>query len=90
MASLYIKDSETAALASEIAGKLGKTKTEIVRELLRAKKAELEVLEPKANLVEWMEEYHRTHPRLEPTGLKADKAFFDWLSGEEDVDDPFH
>jgi antitoxin VapB len=89
MASLFIKDSETAALAAELAAKLGKTKTEVVRDLLRKRKAELAAAEPKRDFVQWIEEYRRKNPLPPPTGLKADKAFFDWLSGEEDVDDPF-
>jgi antitoxin VapB len=89
MASLYIKDSETAALAAELAARLGTTKTDVVRDLLRRRKAELGDAPPKQDFVQWLEQYHRDHPLPEPTGLKADKASFDWLSGEEDVDDPF-
>lgn len=89
MASLFIKDSETAALATELAAKLGKTKTEVVRDLLRERKAELAAKEPRQDFVAWVAEYRRKHPLPAPTGLKADKAFYDWLSGEEDVDDPF-
>ena len=36
-----------------------------------------------------MNQYRRDHPLPPPTGLKVDKAFFDWLSGEEGVDDSF-
>lgn len=89
MASLFIKDSETAALATELAAKLGKTRTEVVRDLLRERKAALIAQEPRPDFVTWVSEYRRKHPLPPPTGLKADKAFFDWLSGEEDVDDPF-
>ena len=39
MASLYIKDNETAELATELATRLGVTKTEVVRDLLRRQKA---------------------------------------------------
>jgi len=38
---------------------------------------------------QWIVKFWRDHPLPPPTGLKADKAFFDWLSGEEDVHDPF-
>jgi antitoxin VapB len=89
MASLFIKDSETAALATELAARLGKTKTEVVRDLLRRSKAELGEAEPKPDFVEWLARYRRDHPLPKPTGKKADKAFFDSLSGEEDVVDPF-
>lgn len=83
MASLFIKDSETAALATEIATRLGTTKTEVVRDLLRRKKAELGNEEPKPDFLEWMRQYRRDHPLPPPTGLKADKAFFDEMWGEE-------
>jgi antitoxin VapB len=83
MASLFIKDSETAALAAEIAARLGTTKTELVRDLLRRKKAELGDVAPKPDFVEWIKQYRRDHPLPPPTGLKADKAFFDALWGEE-------
>jgi antitoxin VapB len=89
MASLFIKDSETAALANELAARLGTTKTEIVRDLLRRRKAELAQTEPRPDFVEWLVQYRRDHPLPPPTGQKADKAFYDWLSGEEDVVDPF-
>ncbi|MEG3151140.1 type II toxin-antitoxin system VapB family antitoxin [Sphingomonas sp. ZT3P38] len=89
MASLFIKDSETAALATELAARLGTTKTEIVRDLLRRRKAELGEAQPRPDFVEWLAQYRRDHPMPKPTRLKADKAFHDWLSGEEDVVDPF-
>jgi antitoxin VapB len=87
MASLYIKDPETAALAAEIAKRLGTTKTEAVRTALREKKASFAPEHDKPDLVAWLQEYRREHPLPPATGLKADKAFYDWLSGEEDVDD---
>ncbi|SOB80622.1 antitoxin VapB [Sphingomonas guangdongensis] len=89
MGSLYIKDEETAALAAEVARRLGTTKTEAVRTALREKKASFasEKPGPAPDIIAWLRERRRTHPLPPPTGLKADKAFFDWLSGEEDVPD---
>ncbi len=81
MASLYIKDRETAELAAELARRLGQTKTQVVRDALERRKAELPP-PPRVNFLEWLEEYHRTHPLPPPTGLKADKAFFDEMWGE--------
>lgn len=89
MASLFIKDSETAALATELAAKLGKTKTEVVRDLLRKRKAELTKPESTRDIIAKLDAWRAANPLPPPTGLKADKAFFDWLSGEEDVHDPF-
>ncbi|MDH7972006.1 type II toxin-antitoxin system VapB family antitoxin [Sphingomonas sp. AR_OL41] len=82
MASLFIKDSETAALATELAAKLGKTKTEVVRDLLRERKAELAKLEPQDDIIAKLNAWRAANPLPPPTGLKADKAFFDELWGE--------
>ncbi|RXD05297.1 transcription factor [Sphingomonas sp. UV9] len=84
MASLYIKDSETAELASELASRLGVTKTEIVRDLLRRRKAELEPESPVASLRERMRQWRAAHPLGQPTGFVADKAFYDSLNDEDD------
>ncbi len=83
MASLYIKDEETAALAAELAKRLGTTKTDVVRSALREKKASFAAAQEKPDLVEWLRERRRTHPLPPPTGFNADKAFFDELWGEE-------
>lgn len=82
MASLYIKDEETAALAAEVARRLGTTKTEAVRTALREKKASFTSEGPAPDIVEWLRERRRAHP-LRDTGLKADKAFFDEMWGED-------
>lgn len=87
MASLYIKDSETAELATRIALRQKTTKTEAVRNALRKVEAELGPAPDSQSTVEWLREFRRMHPLPPPTGLKADKAFYDWLSGEEDVPD---
>ncbi len=89
MASLYIKDSETAELATRVARRLGKTKTEAVRDALRKVEQQLG---PEADIgpkpdgqttLEWLREYRKKHPLPPPTGLKADKAFFDEMWGED-------
>jgi antitoxin VapB len=82
MASLFIKDSETAALATELAAKLGKTKTEVVRDLLRERKAELAKSERTDDIIARLDAWRAANPLPPPTGLKADKAFFDELWGE--------
>lgn len=85
MASLYIKDSETAALAERLARQLGTTKTEAVRSALRRMEAELEPRAGPGSTVQWLKEFRRKHPLPPPTGAKADKTFYDWLSDEEDM-----
>lgn len=87
MASLFIKDSATADRATRLAKRLGITKTDVVRRSLEAFEDNLKAEEPKQDFVAWMEQFRRDNPLPPPTGLKADKAFFDWLSGEEDVSD---
>ena len=88
MASLYIKDSETAALASEVAAELGTTKTEAVKRGLRS-------IQPvttnvaKGSTAEWLRAYRRARPLPNLEKMRADKAFFDELSGEEDIFDPW-
>ncbi len=89
MASLYIKDEETAALAAEVAKRLGTTKTEAVRAALREKKASFAPEHQQPDLVGWVKDYHQRHPLPPSNGFTADKAFYDWLSGEEDVEDFF-
>jgi antitoxin VapB len=83
MASLYIKDSETAELAARIARRMQTTKTEAVRNALRKVEAELGPAPDKQSTVEWLIEFRRKNPLPPPTGLKADKAFYDEMWGEE-------
>ncbi|WP_242416733.1 type II toxin-antitoxin system VapB family antitoxin [Sphingomonas panni] len=84
MASLYIKDPETAAAVARVAKRLGTSKTQVVRDAIRRVEDDLEKATRRQDLREWMREYREKHPLPPPTGLKADKAFYDWLSGEED------
>lgn len=79
MASLYIKDAETAALAAEVARRTGKTKTAIVREALQDLRSKLPPESPHQDFVARWAAYRRLNPLSPPTGLKADKAFYDSL-----------
>lgn len=85
MASLYIKDDETARLAAEVATRLGTTKTEAVRTALREKKATFAPDKPMgpSEILEWLQERRRTHPLPDRPGHAADKAFFDEMWGED-------
>jgi antitoxin VapB len=75
---LYIRDDATAALVAELAKRRGLTK-DAVR---LAGKAELDrELEAKP-LRERITAWRAANPFPPPKGLKADKAFFDDLSGE--------
>jgi antitoxin VapB len=86
MTSLYIKDAQTSALATEVARRTGKTKTAVVREALQEFRHKLPPEQPTEDLVAAWREYRRQNPLGPPTGKKADKAFYDSL--EEDGDDP--
>jgi antitoxin VapB len=80
--ALYIKDSEVDALAGELAAAKKVTKTEAVREAL---KHELERQRGKLSTVDIAVRFSRElRARGKPKrGRKADKRFFDELSGSE-------
>lgn len=84
MASLFIKDAETAAMVTRVAQRSGMTKTALVRELVAAREAELDRSEPSLSARERLETFWREHPLPPPTGLKADKAFYNELWGDVD------
>ena len=85
MASLFIKDSDVAERVARVARRSGMTKTALVRDMAIAREAEMDRAEPKSDLIEKLEQFWREHPLGEPTGLEADKAFYDSLNDEEDV-----
>jgi len=80
--ALYIKDSEVDALAGELAAAKNLNKTEAVREAL---KHELERQRGKPSVVDVAVRFSRElRARGRPKrGRKADKRFFDELSGNE-------
>lgn len=80
MASLFIKDPETNALATRAAALQGKTKTQAVKDALREVVDRLEPKPPtEPKLAERLRAYRKKHPLPPPTGLKADKSFYDAL-----------
>ena len=76
---LYIKDDTTAELVAQLAKKCGVSKQDAVR---LAVQAELRRIAETIPLRERIAAWRREHPIPPPTGQKADKAFFDDLSGE--------
>lgn len=85
MASLYIKDDETAALVTRVAKRSGLTKTALVRELAAARETELDRQKTTSSVRESLERLWIEYPwLLEKTGLEADKAFYDGLNDEDD------
>lgn len=83
MASLYIKNNVTADLAREVAILLGTSKTAAVHDALMHRKRALEA-EQGASIHDRLKAWRLKHPLGEPTGLEADKAFYDSLNDEED------
>jgi len=83
MASLFIKDPDTAGRVAAMAQQLGATKTETVRRALDALEKELSPEARKSSLLAKLDAWREANPLPPPTGLKADKAFFDEMWGEE-------
>lgn len=81
MASLYVKDAEVNALATRLAARRGISKTAAVKLALASELARDEATVP---LRERLAAWRKAHPLGEPTGLEADKAFYDSLNDEED------
>ena len=81
MASLYVKDEEANALATRLARRFGVSKTAAVKRALERELARQEATVP---LRERMAAWREAHLPGEPTGFKADKAFYDSLNDEDD------
>ncbi len=75
---LYIKDDTTAQLVDQLAKLRGLTKQDAVR---LAVTAELKRASEAVPLRERFAKLRAAHPLPPATGKKADKAFFDDLSG---------
>jgi antitoxin VapB len=78
--SFHVRDPKTDALVRELARKRGVGLTEAIRD---AVDAELRRAESKT-MLEQIHDLQAEIAKRPRSGLKADKAFFDWLSGEED------
>jgi antitoxin VapB len=76
---LYIKDDVTAELVAQLAKARGISKQDAVKLAVRA---ELDKAAEKVPLRDRVAAFRAEHPLPRRTGKKADKAFFDDLSGE--------
>lgn len=83
MASLYIKNPDTADLAREVADLLGTSKTAAVHDALLQRKRELEKART-LTIHERMDAWREANPLGRDTGFVADKAFYDSLNDEDD------
>ena len=82
MASLLIRDTQTADLVVRLARRSGMSEDALIREMALAREAELDRVRPRRPARAIIEQFWREHPMPPSTGLKADKAFFDDLSGD--------
>lgn len=73
--------AETREQVARAARRLGVSEEEAIRRALAELLVKAEPEPPRPNLREWLAEYRRQHPLPPPTGLVADKAFYDDLSG---------
>ena len=79
--AFHVRDHETDSLVRELARKRGIGLTDAVK---LAVGAELSRDDTKEDFLAKVHAIQDEIARLPKSGLKADKAFFDWLSGEED------
>jgi antitoxin VapB len=80
--AVYIRDKQTEKAVRDLAAVKGVSMTEAVR---NAAEAELKrvVGDRKKRLEAVVAEIQARLAEYPKTGLKADKAFYDWLSGDE-------
>lgn len=84
--AFHIRDPETDRIVRNLASKTGATLTDAVREAAAEKLARVERSLERADKRSLREQVREIQERVAAhgkTGLKADKAFFDWLSGDE-------
>jgi antitoxin VapB len=77
--AFYIKDDATDKAVRRLAKRKGKSLTETVRE---AVERELKATEEAKSLGEVLDELTARFSKIRRSGKKADKAFYDELSGE--------
>lgn len=83
MATLHVDDSIIARV-ERLAHRLGMSGEQAIERGLAEFEEGLDRTGRNPNAPEWLVKFWHDHPLPPPTGLKADKAFFDWLSGEQD------
>ncbi len=81
--SIYIKDPATDKAVRELAELRGVSLTEAIREAVERAIGE-ERVQRDADFLKKIHELQEEVASYPPSGNKADKAFYDWLSGEED------
>jgi antitoxin VapB len=79
--AFHIRDPKTDKAVRQLAARKGVSMTEAVREAVENELAKLE--EDKRPMLERIRDIQERVAAYPKTGLKADKAFYDWLSGDE-------
>jgi antitoxin VapB len=83
MASLFIKDPETAEIVGRLAKRTGVTKTALVRDLASAREAELNRVDA-SDFDDRLRLFYQRHPPASPKVDPDHKPFFDALWGDPD------
>lgn len=81
--TIYIKDPATDRAVRELAKLRGVSLTDAIREAVEKSLGE-ERIQRDEDFLKKIHELQRMVASYPPSGNKADKAFYDWLSGEED------
>lgn len=79
--AFHIRDPKTDKAVRQLAARKGVSMTEAVREAVESELAKLEG--DKRPMIERIRDIQERVAAYPKTGLKADKAFYDWLSGDE-------
>jgi antitoxin VapB len=79
--AFHIRDPRTDKAVRQLAARKGVSMTEAVREAVESELSKLE--EDKRPMIERIRDIQERVAAYPKTGLKADKAFYDWLSGDE-------
>jgi antitoxin VapB len=85
MGAIHIDNPQIAGRITRLAQRLGMSVEEAVERGLREFEEGLDRTRRNPEAPPWLVEFWRDHPLPPPTGLPADKAFYDAVSGEEDA-----
>ncbi|MGE7472297.1 type II toxin-antitoxin system VapB family antitoxin [Bosea sp. NPDC003192] len=79
--AFHIRDPRTDKAVRQLAARKGVSMTEAVREAVESELSKLD--EDKRPMLERIRDIQERVAAYPKTGLQADKAFYDWLSGDE-------
>lgn len=85
MGAIHIDNPEITGRITRLAQRLGMSVEEAIERGLREFEEGLDRTRRNPEAPQWLVDYWRNHPLPPPTGLLADKAFFDNLCGQGDA-----